>query len=201
MYDISAEWYAEMMDSEIDLPIYTDTLARLHTSIENISGILVDTACGSGHMLALYHEQFDHGRPLLGIDLSPHMVALARKNLGESAQIETGDMRELSAIDSGSAAAVINFFALHHIDSEAVRLALHEWNRILQPGGQLLIATWEGDGTIDYGDESAIVALRYRSDELASLVQEAGFMVARCVVESVEGFPMDAIYLNGVKKH
>ena len=96
--------------------------------------------------------------------------------------------------------AVLNFFALHHLDSEGVRLALSEWYRILAPGGQLVVATWEGSGAIDYGDESDIVALRYGSNELATWAQEAGFSITRCDVEPVEDFPMDAVYLEGVKE-
>jgi ubiquinone/menaquinone biosynthesis C-methylase UbiE len=93
----------------------------------------------------------------------------------------------------------MNFFALHHLDPEGVRAAISEWYRVLQPGGQLILATWEGRDGIDYGDASDIVALRYRSDEIASWVQVAGFAVTRCIVEPIEEIPMDAIYLEGAR--
>lgn len=200
MYQATADSYAEMMDAEIALPVYSDTLGRLQNRIAETPGTLIDTACGSGHMLAMFHERYDRGRPLLGIDLSPRMVAIAKDKLGSHAQVVTGDMRDLSSADAGSAVAVVNFFALHHLDSEGVRAALREWHRVLRSGGQLLLATWEGSGAIDYGDQSDIVALRYGSDEIASWTREAGFAVARCVVEPVEEMPMDAIYLEGVKE-
>jgi ubiquinone/menaquinone biosynthesis C-methylase UbiE len=201
MYEESADWYAEMMDSEIKLPVYAELLGRLHKNIAGMSGSLIDAACGSGHMLVMYHESYEPDRPLYGIDLSPGMVTIARKKLGNNAQIETGDMRSLSAVNSASAAALINFFAIHHLDSEGVQQALHEWNRVLQTNGQLLVAAWEGSGPIDYGDDSDIVAIRYRRNELVSQAQEAGFVVSRCDVEPVEGFPMDAIYLEAIKEH
>lgn len=200
MYDETADSYAEIMDAEIDLPVYSDTLERLHRRIINTPGILIDTACGSGHMLSMYHERYDQVRPLLGIDLSPRMVAIAGKRLGSSAQVMIGDMRDLSTVDAGTAVAVMNFFALHHLDPEGVRAALSEWHRVLRPGGQLILATWEGSDGIDYGDESDIVALRYRRDEIASWVQAAGFSVARCVIEPVEEIPMDAVYLEGARE-
>ena len=200
MYEETADGYAEMMDAEIDLPVYADVLGRLRERIAGAQGALIDTACGSGHMLALYHDRYDAQRPLLGIDLSPRMVVIAQQRLGSGAQVVIGDMRDLSAVDTNTAVAVLNFFALHHLDPEDVCLALREWHRVLRPEGQLLIATWEGAGAIDYGDASDIVALRYSSDELALWTREAGFAVARCVVEPVEGLPMDAIYLEGVKE-
>ncbi len=200
MYESTADSYAEMMDNEIGLPVYSNTLDRLQSRIEDLSGVLVDTACGSGHMLSMYRERYDAKRPLLGVDLSPRMVAITSKRLGTGGQVVVGDMRQLSMVEGGSAAAVINFFAAHHLGAADVRRSLVEWCRILRPGGQLLVAAWEGVGTIDYGDESDIVAVRYRSSELADWAESVGFSLIRCAVEPVEGFPMDAVYLEGEKK-
>lgn len=59
-------------------------------------------------------------------------------------------MRELDMVDAGSAAAVVSFFSVHHLDPEGVCVALREWRRVLRSEGQLLIAAWEGVGAIDY---------------------------------------------------
>ncbi len=72
MYELTAEGYAEMMDSEIHLPIYREVLGRLQEGIANTPGTLLYTACGSGHMLEMFRSQYDPGRSLMGIDLSPH---------------------------------------------------------------------------------------------------------------------------------
>lgn len=199
MYDSTADSYAKMMDKEIDLPVYADVLGRLHERLAKVQGTLVDTACGSGHMLSMYHERYDQSRLLVGIDLSPSMVSIANERLGKRGQVVVGDMCELPSVDSSTAAAVLNFFAIHHLDPQGLQKALKEWHRVLRSGGQLLIAAWEGEGEIDYGEESDIVALRYFSHELAAWAQEAGFTVLQCKVEPVEDFPMDAIYLEGVK--
>ena len=99
-----------------------------------------------------------------------------------------------------SVAAVINFFVFHHLDIDDIRASMFEWNRVLVPGGYLLVAAWEGSETIDYGKESDIVALRYTSNELIEIAKAAGFIVTRCKVESVEDFPMKAIYLECMKE-
>jgi len=196
MYEATADSYAEMMDTEIELPIYEELLGRLQDGIATTPGALLDTACGSGHMLAMFRARFDRGRPVVGVDLSPRMVAIANERLGAEGRALVGDMRSLPGIASGSAAAVLNFFAVHHLDSEGVRGSMAEWYRVLVPGGRLLVAAWEGGGRIDYGGESEIIALRYTSKELSEWAEAAGFTISRCVVEPVEGFDMDAVYMD-----
>ena len=127
------------------------------------------------------------------------MVAIAGERLGLGGEVLVGDMRDLSMVGSDSAVGVLNFFAIHHLDPEGLHKALGEWHRVLRRGGQLLIAAWEGEGVIDYGGESDIVAFRYLSSELTSWAEEVGFDVTRCVIEPVEEFPMDAVYLEGVR--
>lgn len=200
MYENTADSYAKMMDSEIELPVYANVLSRLSKRIAKLSGPIVDTSIGSGHMLFKYRELFDPRRELVGIDLSPRMVTLSRARLGRGAEVHEGDMRDLSGITSGSAAAVVNYFAIHHLNPDEILPALSEWRRILRPGGQLLAAAWEGRGAIDYGEESEVVAFRYTKGNIIDWAEAAGFLVDRCVVEPVEGFPMDAIYLEGARK-
>lgn len=200
MYEVNADSYAEMMDKEIKLPVYKDVLGRLQDNISNTPGMFLDTACGSGHMLAMFRSQYDSSRSLIGIDISPRMVSISKKHLGKEASIMVGDMRALPGIDSSSVAAVINFFALHHLDVDGIRTSMLEWNRVLVHWGRLSIAAWEGSGVIDYGEESDIIAYRYTPNELTNIAEKAGFIVTRCTVEPVEDFPMNAIYLECMKE-
>lgn len=199
LYESTAHDYAAMMDTEIDLPLYTSVLGSLKTKLDDTQGVLIDSSCGSGHMLWMYNSKFDASRPLLGVDLSPAMVKIAQTRLGANAEVHVGDMCRLDMVQDARAAAVICFFALHHLEPEGVQAALHEWRRVLVPGGQLLLATWEGDGAIDYGGESDVRALRYRDTELSAWVGSAGLVVTRCDVEPVEGLPMDAVYLEATR--
>jgi SAM-dependent methyltransferase len=199
MYDTEAESYSTMMDSEIEHPLYSDTLGRLQTRIANLSGVVIDAPCGSGHMLAMYHENYDQERALMGIDLSPQMVAIAANRLGSAAEIVVGDIRKLDTVPSDSAAAVINHFAFHHLDVDGVLEALLEWHRVLRVGGQLVIGAWEGTGVLDYGDTTDLVAIRHGADELELMMRQSGFEISRNVVELDDEMMMNAVYIEGTK--
>lgn len=196
LYESSADAYADMMSSEIEQELYTGTLGRLAERIVDFPGVLVDTSCGSGHMLQKYHQLFDPERPLAGVDLSPRMVELATTRLGTAASVSVADMRHLPGIETASAAAVLSFFAIHHLDPDGISAALGEWQRILHPEGLLVLATWEGAGPIDYGGSSDVVAHRYSEDEISGWVEQVGFEIERCVVEAVEDMPMQAVILD-----
>jgi SAM-dependent methyltransferase len=199
MYDAEAESYSTMMDSEIEHPLYSDTLGRLQKRIANLSGAIIDAPCGSGHMLAMYHENYDQERALKGIDLSPRMVAIATKRLGSAAEIMVGDIRKLDAVPSDSTAAVISHFALHHLDVDGVLEALLEWHRVLRVGGHLVIGAWEGTGVLDYGDTTDLVAIRHGADELELMMRQSGFEISRNVVELDDEMMMNAVYIEGAK--
>jgi len=199
MYDAEAESYSKMMDSEMEHPLYADTLGRLKTRVANLAGAIIDAPCGSGHMLSMYHEDYDKVRALYGIDLSPSMVAIAAERLGFAAEFVVGDIRNLEFVPSGSAAALISHFAIHHLDVDGVGDALAEWHRVLQAGGQLVIGAWEGEGAIDYGDDSDISAIMHRADALATMIRECGFSISRNVVEMDNEMMMNAIYIEGTR--
>ena len=144
MYNESAENYAGMMDAEMQSPIYATMLGQLAVSLDGIDGPVIDTSCGSGHMLAMYQQQFDADRLLIGSDLSAEMVRISQQRLGDGATVKQADMCNLSFLESKSVAGLISFFAIHHLDADGIKQALQEWQRVLKPDGQLLLAAWEG---------------------------------------------------------
>ena len=199
LYEQTAESYDQMMDVEIELPIYDEILGRLQQCIAHLPGALVDSSCGSGHMLQKYHESLDPDRSLVGIDLSPRMCEMATERLQGGATIVTGDMRDLASVETGGAAALISFFAIHHLDFGDVEKSLAEWHRVVMPGGQLRVATWEGSGSIDYGEQSDVVAWRYSEQQVREIIGATGFEVDRCAVKEVDDIPMDAIYVEATR--
>jgi len=198
-YDDTADGYSDMMDEEIELPLYDEILSGLAARISSIDGPVLDTSCGSGHMLERLRNEYTHRRPLLGFDLSPKMVAIARKRLRDAAKVSQGDMRDLAEISDGACAAAISFFSLHHIGAAELVTCFAEWHRVLSPMGQLVVAAWEGEGAIDYGEQSEIVARRYKESELVEAIQAAGYRLDGHTVRPTEAFAMDAVHIVATK--
>lgn len=199
-YDDSADGYNDMMDEEIKLPLYDVVLSGLADRISSLDGPVLDSSCGSGHMLEMLREKYTHRRQLLGLDLSPKMVTIARERLGDTASISQGDMSDLAEISDDACAAVISFFSLHHIGAAELVACFTEWNRVLVLRGQLVVATWEGEGTIDYGDQSDILTQRYKESELVDALKAANFQIESHSVQPVEGFEMDAVHIIASKR-
>ncbi|NKB67327.1 MAG: methyltransferase domain-containing protein [Candidatus Latescibacteria bacterium] len=199
-YEESADSYDSMMDAEIELPMYTTALGGLAQRIAAFDGAVLDSSCGSGHMLEKLKDQYTPGRQFIGVDLSPRMVAIAQKRLGRTATIVEGDMAALVHVQDASCAAVLSYFALHHVDLESMQSCFAAWHRVLKTGGQLLVATWEGEGTIDYGDQTNMVACRYRPEQIAQAAHTTDFSIDSNCVEEVEGMEMDAVYLTATKR-
>ncbi len=102
---------------------------------------LLDIGCGSGRGLKLFEGMaVDYE----GLDVSEALVAIARRESTDLlANFRVGSMLSLphedAAFDEVMAVAV-----LHHIPSERFRLqALREANRVLKPGGALLMTNWD----------------------------------------------------------
>jgi ubiquinone/menaquinone biosynthesis C-methylase UbiE len=198
-YDGAANSYNEMMDEEIALPMYAKVLGALAKQITARDGGVLDTACGSGHMLELLKDKYAQGRALYGVDLSPAMAAISRQRLGDAATIVEGDMGDLRHLGDDSCAAVLNYFALHHVDLAKMFACFAEWHRVLKQGGTLLVATWAGEGCIDYGEELDVIALRYQPEQVTEAASAAGFRINSITVEPVQGMEMNAVNLTASK--
>jgi ubiquinone/menaquinone biosynthesis C-methylase UbiE len=81
---------------------------------------------------------------VIGVDLSPDMVAAAARNLGEfggRASAHVGDAAELPLPD-GAVDLVVSSLSLHHWDHPETAVA--ELDRVLRPGGRLRVYDFPG---------------------------------------------------------
>ena len=98
-------------------------------------GRTLEVAVGSGLNLHLYPTQLD----LVGIDLSPEMLALAKQraaDAGRDVDLRTGDAHALP-FEDGSFDSVVCTYSLCNIPDP--HRAVAEMKRVLKPGGKLIL--------------------------------------------------------------
>src|SRR6266511_5666494 len=99
------------------------------------TGDVLEVAIGTGRNLPFYAQ----GIRLIGVDFSPAMLQLARRQadrLGRTVDLRLGDAQALELPDA-SFDTVVCTFSLCAIPDE--RRAIAEMKRVLRPGGRLLL--------------------------------------------------------------
>jgi SAM-dependent methyltransferase len=95
---------------------------------------VADIGCGNGLYLAAL-ARHGHRGPIVGVDLSPGMLAAARLS-APGAGLTVADAAALPVAD-GAADVTLAMHMLYHVPDRAAAAA--EFRRITRPGGQLLV--------------------------------------------------------------
>jgi ubiquinone/menaquinone biosynthesis C-methylase UbiE len=149
-------------------------------------GGVLDVGCGPGQWTDLLDQR---GLAVWGIDLSPVMIEIARRNRPDLS-FEVGSIFDLDAADS-SLRGVLAHFSIIHTPPEHVPLALGECARVLAPGGVLMLSFQSGDEALpmwEAFDHKVSPAYRWSIDALADLLRSQGLAeVARLLVQPAPG--------------
>ncbi|GAA3447334.1 class I SAM-dependent methyltransferase [Planomonospora venezuelensis] len=94
---------------------------------------VLDAGCGSGPLTAALRER---GAVVTGIDASAGMLALARRRLGDDADLHVADLSEPLPFTDGAFDDVVASLVLHYLQDWGPALA--EMRRVLRPGGRLV---------------------------------------------------------------
>ncbi len=132
VYDVLADAFAARAE---DAP-YNAHYDRpaLPGLLPSVAGLRVlDAGCGPGLYAAWL---LTHGAEVVGVDVSPRMVALARARLGERATVHEADLgKPLTMLADASFDLVVSGLALDYVrDWKAL---FGELARVLRPGGLL----------------------------------------------------------------
>ncbi|MFC4068468.1 class I SAM-dependent methyltransferase [Actinoplanes subglobosus] len=176
-YDAVAGSYADMLRGRLAEEPFQRGILGLFAELVRGGGPVADVGCGSGRITGFLAGV---GLEVFGIDLSPVMVEVARRDL-PGLRFEVGSMTALDLAD-GSLGGVLAWFSLIHVPDGEVPGVLAEFRRVLRPGGVVLIGFHAGAGvrhlTEGYGGHPMNVYVHRRSAaQVAGWLGEAGFTV------------------------
>jgi ubiquinone/menaquinone biosynthesis C-methylase UbiE len=179
-YDRLAEDYASHNYGELrHKPLDCELLARFAATVQG-RGTICDMGCGPGHIARFLHDQ---GCEVLGLDLSPQMIAKARQ-LNPGILFREGNMLGLE-LDDASLAGITAFYAIVNIPVHSLPAVFGEMYRVLQPDGLLLLPFHIGDEAVRpqelWGNRVGMDFYRYQPEQIERLLIAAGFVIDEVV--------------------
>jgi SAM-dependent methyltransferase len=133
-YDSFAEAYCAENEASL-LNAYYERPAMLALAGDVTGRRILDAGCGSGPLSAALR---DRGAIVTGFDKSARMVELARRRLGDGADLQVADLGGPLPFPGGEFDDVIASLVLHYLEDWGPPLA--ELRRVLKPGGRLLVS-------------------------------------------------------------
>lgn len=147
-YDAVAVDYARLLGTELaDKPLERAVLAAFAECVRGNEGgsarAVADLGCGPGRVTAHLDGL---GVRAFGVDLSPAMVAVARRSY-PGLRFEVGSMAALDIAD-GVLGGILAWYSTVHTPPGELPALFAEFARVLAPGGHALIAFKAGDEKI-----------------------------------------------------
>jgi len=143
-----------------------DLIARWAQSID---GQIIDVGCGPGHWTAFLHKL---GCTIRGIDPVTRFIEIANRNHPETA-FQVGGFADL---DGASAAGLLIWYSLIHLDPVEMESALASCWSALAPKGSLLLGFFDGE-RVEPFDHAIATAHYWPLLELERQLGKLGFVV------------------------
>ncbi|MDH6502706.1 class I SAM-dependent methyltransferase [Streptomyces sp. SAI-149] len=189
-YDGVVELYASMFTSRLETRPFARNMIGTFAELVRATGNLrvADVGCGPGHLTAMLH---DLGLDAFGLDLSPAMVAHARR-AQPVLRFDEARMEALP-VEDGALGGVLAHYSMIHTPPGELPALLAEQVRVLAPEGLLLVSFFgmtEGSEPVRF-DHKVTPAYSWPVDRFAELLAEAGLVTFARLLhdpESERGF-------------
>lgn len=194
-YDTVAEDYAAYFpDTRAETPLdlaMVDAFAEAVGAGEDAE--VLDAGCGTGRM-----SRYLTGRGCVvrGVDLSPGMVAMARRD-HPGLDFTVGSLTELPYPD-GRFAGVMLWYSIIHTPPAGQAAIFAEAARVLRPDGHLLVGFQSGTGVRDvseayrrFGHEIELERYLYVADEVSYQLEAVGLREVCRLVRRAQGRERD----------
>lgn len=178
-YDTVAADYAELVRHALVAKPFDRAMLAAFADLVRAEGCgpVADLGCGPGRVTDHLHSL---GLDAWGLDLSPAMVAVARRTYPHL-RFDEGTMTALDLADH-CLGGIVAWYSVIHIPAELLPAVFAEFSRVLVPGGHLLLAFQAGDETVHldqaYGHVVSLDAYRRPPEQVAGVLVNAGFTVA-----------------------
>jgi SAM-dependent methyltransferase len=182
-YDTVAVDYARLLDDALaGNPFDRAVLGLFAERVRPRGGRVADLGCGAGRITAYLAGL---GLDMFGIDLSAGMVAEASRRHPELG-FRQGSILDLDLPDAepdqAGPAGVVAWYSIIHTPTELLPQVFAGFQRVLAPGGELLLAFQTGGDQIHrlsaaYGHELTLDVHQRPVELVAELLTGAGFDV------------------------
>ena len=185
---ITAYWnavaprYLELFRNEFDSKPYD--LKRIAAFCDRLGKGARVCDAGCGPCAHLSRMITDRGLEVLGIDISPVCIELARLE-GPTLHFAVMDMSSMT-IPSATLDGLLNYYSLHYMEQLQLQKAFQEFARVLKPGGSLLLAAKEGSQAdwinCPMGSGERVYWREFNPAELEMLAKQSGFEQIQCEI-------------------
>lgn len=134
-YEEMADYYFKYVDTK-SFNAYYERPATISLLPDVKGKKVLDAGCAAGWYT---NWLFEKGASVIALDFSPSMIEMAKKRVGNKAEIIRADLNEpLNFIEDESVDVVLSSLTLHYIKNWYV--VMNEFNRILKKAGYLVFS-------------------------------------------------------------
>jgi len=166
-----------------------DIFSRMINTMDLHNKIIADIGCGTGrHWKKIYERE---PKKLIGFDVSEGMLCMLKEKFPAS---ETYHLinDELKELENQSCDIIFSTLTIAHIKN--AEKALHEWERILKPGGEIIITDYHpyalakgGRRTFNYhGKTIAVKNYVHSIKKLKDIARQLDLAVINFIEKSID---------------